>query len=307
MPHATHMNIIGHHVLRARLKKLADQNTLAQSYLFSGPESVGKSLCALELACQLVNETDFQPSVQRPHPVDVMIFRPPENTKRGVTKKKSIGAEAIRDALIFLSQFPATGKYRVVIIEEAHALSHAAQNVLLKALEEPQSTAVILLVTHSIGNIVPTILSRVEKVRFDYVAPEEIESGVRDLFPTNEGQIPAHFFYALGRPGMIIRAMRDPTLFLEEREKLEQLFKLSSLPLSERLHLAEELSKNVPVAIRLLEWWLPGLHTQAQKHSDTRYSISYFRFLEKVDVTLSLLKTTQSNARLLLEKLFFAI
>jgi hypothetical protein len=52
---------------------------------------------------------------------------------------------------------------------------------------------------------------------------------------------------------------------------------------------------------------LPGLHTQAIKGTDVRYTARFFKLLEKVEQTLVLLKTTQSNARLLLEKLFFAI
>lgn len=301
------MHIIGHHKERERLKRLAEENKISQGYLFFGPESVGKSLCAQEFACQLVSEPDFEPSGDKPHPFDVCIVRPETETKRGVTKQKSISAEAMREALLFLGRFPALGNFRVVIVEEAHTLSPTAQNVLLKTLEEPNRTAVIILVTHEIGSILPTILSRVEKVRFDYVPFDEIEAGVRSVLPEEKEQHIAHFFLSLGRPGMIIRALQDPQHFSEEREKLERLFRLSALTESERMKLAEELSKNIPETIRLLQWWLPGLHTQALKNTDTHYTARFFGLLEKVEQTLILLKTTQSNARLLLEKLFFSI
>ena len=86
-----------------------------------------------------------------------------------------------------------------------------------------------------------------------------------------------------------------------------RLFRLTSLSLGERLHLADELSKNVPETIRLLEWWLPGLHTQAFKGMEKRLTVRFFSLLAETEQTLTLLKTTQSNARLLLEKLFFSI
>lgn len=301
------MHIIGHHKERERLKRLVDGKRISQGYLFFGPESIGKSLCALEYASMLAGEADFEPSKEKPHPFDVCIVRPERETKRGVTKQKNIGAVEMRDALLFLGRFPAAGNFRVVIVEDAHKLSLAAQNVLLKTLEEPQSTAAIILVTHEIGNIIPTILSRIEKIRFDYVPSEEIEAGVHSIFPEGKKQDIAPFFFSLGRPGMIIRSLNDPQGFMAEREKLERLFRLSSLNLSGRMKLAEELSKNVPEAIRLLQWWLPGLHTQALRNTDARYTARFFELLEKVEQTLSLLKTTQSNARLLLEKLFFAI
>lgn len=301
------MNIIGHHIVRGRLKRLVEENKNSQSYLFVGPQSVGKSLAALEFASELVGEPAFEPSEEKPHPFDVLIIRPEEETKRGVTKQKGIGAEVMREALQFLGRFPATGRFRVVIIEEAHKLTQTAQNVILKNLEESKSTAVMILVTHEVGNILPTILSRVGRVRFDYVSPEEIQVGVETLFLKKDKVPVAPFFFSLGRPGMIVRAMRDPQSFREEQERLGQLFRLSTLTLGERLKLAEVLSKNVPETIHLLEWWLPGLYTQALRGTDKRYTVQFFGLLEAAEETLTFLKTTQSNARLLMEKLFFSI
>ncbi|MFZ2299569.1 MAG: AAA family ATPase [Candidatus Moraniibacteriota bacterium] len=301
------MHIIGHHKERERLKQLAQGGNIAQSYLFVGPQSIGKSLCALEFAAALVGEPDFEPNENKPHPFDALIVRPEEETKKGVTKQKSIPAEGMRDALSFLGSFPAQGRFRVVIVEEAHRLSQTAQNVMLKTLEEPNPTAVIILVTHEAGSVAATILSRVERIRFGYVAPEEIEAGIDALFAHDQGHAIEPFFFALGRPGMAVRAARDPQSFAEEKEKLGRLFRLSALALGERLKLAEELAKNVPETVRLLEWWLPGLHAQALKGSDARYTARFLGLLDAVEQTLILLKTTQSNARLLLEKLFFAI
>ncbi|MDO8565996.1 MAG: AAA family ATPase [Candidatus Moranbacteria bacterium] len=299
------MHIIGHHIIRERLGKFVRGNKISQGYLFSGPQSVGKSLCALEFASVLVDEPDFEPSEAKPHPFDVLIIRPEEVTKHGVTKAKSIGAEAMREALQFLGRFPAEGRFRVVIIEDAHKLTQTAQNSILKSLEEPKSTAVIILVTHEGGAILSTVLSRVERVRFDYVPSEEIR---RDILPVKSGERAlAPFFFSLGRPGIILRAERDPQSFEEERGKLERLFRLSALTLGERLGLAEELAKNVSETLRLLEWWLPGLHTQALKGTDTRHTTRFFWLLEAVEETLALLKATQSNARLLLEKLFLSV
>jgi len=301
------MPIIGHHKIRERLKKLAATNKISQSYLFWGPESVGKSLCAEEFAFQLVSQPDFEPSVDKPHPFDICIVRPETETKRDVTKQKNISAETMRDALIFLSRFPANGKFRVLIVEEAHKLSQTAQNVLLKTLEDPNATSVIILITHEIGSIIPTILSRVEKVRFNYVPAEEITSDANFVSSKKQKQDLSPFFFSLGRPGMIFRAESNPEIFTEERKKLEKLFKLSSLGLYERLQLADELSKNVPKCIRLLEWWMPGLHNQAVKRDNVQYTTRFFEFLERAEKTLVLMKTTQSNTRLLLEKLFLSV
>lgn len=295
------MRIIGHHKERERLAAAAETDTVAQSYLFTGPDSVGKSLCALEFACRLAGEPDFEPEAAKEAPFDVMVVRPEEETKRGVTKMKSIAAEDIRDALQFLGKYPVAGRYRVVIIVDAHKLSVSAQNVLLKTLEEPNTSAVIILVTHEPGSLVSTVISRVQHVRFGLVSEEDIRAGISDV-----GSVPG-FFFSLGRPGAVIRAIGDPEAFAGDKEILGGLFRLSTLSLSERLALAERMSSDVPRAIRMLEWWLPGLHASALKVSEPGATGRFFSLLDETEQMLRLLKTTQSNARLLLERLFLSI
>jgi DNA polymerase-3 subunit delta' len=301
------MRIIGHHKEREVLRQSTERQDIAQAYLFFGPRSVGKSLCALEFASQLTGEPDFIPSEEKPHPYDVMVLRPLEETKRGVTKTKSIPAVSVREALTFLSQFPVAGKFRVLIIEEAHRLSETAQNVLLKTLEEPQSSAVILLVTHEVGAILPTVLSRVKRVRFDFIPEEELRQSVTSFVPEEALTEVAPFFFALGRPGMVLSALKDPKTFVVERELLGSLFRLSTLTLAERMTLAETLGQQGERTIRLLEWWLPGLYQQGRKLTDTLTTTRFFSLLDEIEKTMRLLKTTESNKRLLLEKLFLMV
>ena len=297
------MHIIGHHRERALLAENVQRGTTAQAYLFTGPRSIGKALCALELAAELVGEPEFEPGDDQPYPYDVRVLRPQSETKRGITKTKSIPVEEVRETRSFLSQYPAKGNYRVLIIEDAHRLSETAQNALLKTLEEPVSSAVLILVTHEVGAILPTVLSRVKRIRFDFVSPHELRAGI----PESETTAIAPFFYTLGRPGMLMSALQSPESFVKNRELLSQLYRLSTLSLGERMSLAERLGTETDRAIQLLEWWLPGLHEQAKKGTERPLTTRYYQLLERVTETIHLLKTTQSNARLLLEKLFFAL
>ena len=300
------MEIIGHTKIRNVLRSLAERDTIGQSYVFFGPESVGKRLCVLEFAATLCGEPDFIPTEEKPHPFDVMILRPETETKRGVTKEKALSAESARESIHFLSRFPVSGKYRVLIIEDAHKLSIAAQNALLKTLEEPNETAILLFVTHEIGSLLPTLLSRVEKIRFSFVPEETMRTESAHFFPSGEDALPA-FFFSLGRPGILIAAKENPEDFSRLQNTLASLFKLSALSLKERLRLAEELSRNIPVAIRLLEWWLPGLHTQSKRIEERVKVERFFGFLERAEESRLLLRNTQANGRLILERLFLSI
>lgn len=301
------MQIIGHHKEREALRQSIERQDITQAYLFVGPRSVGKSLCALEFASSLSGEPDFVPSKEKPHPYDVMVVRPFEEMKHGVTKMKNISAESVREALSFLSQFPVSGRYRVLIIEDAHRLSETAQNVLLKTLEEPQSTAVIILVTHEVGAILPTVLSRIKRIHFDFVSEETLRNDTISRYTEEGPTAVAPFFFTLGRPGMILTALDNPEAFVLERELLGTLFRLSTLTLSERFMLAEKLGGNTERAIRLLEWWLPGLYHQAIRLTEPRTTNRFYILLDETEKTMRLLKTTQSNPRLLLEKLFLAV
>jgi len=301
------MHIIGHMDIRKKLRRSLDEKRLSQAYLFTGPRGVGKSLCATEFASLLALEPDFEPSSGKPHPYDVLILRPEEETKRGVTKTKKISVEDVRAAISFLGKFPAQGGFRTVIIEDAHRLSDTAENALLKTLEEPNPSSVLILVTHEPGNILPTVHSRVKHVRFDFVAEDEIKQGLEKIYQPAALREIAPFFFSLGRPGMVIRALSEPENFLEAKEKLGLLFRLSTLSLSERMSLAEKLSSHTEQSILLLEWWLPGLHAQAMKTEERKMMTKFFGLLAEVEKTIVLMKTTQSNSRLLLEKLFLNI
>lgn len=301
------MEIIGHQKERATLRDSLEQGNIAQAYLFSGPRGIGKSLCALEFAALLAREVDFVPTAEKPHPYDVMVLRPLEETKRGVTKTKNISAESVREALTFLGSYPDGGGYRVLVIEDAHRLSETAQNVLLKTLEEPSSTAVIILVTHEVGALLSTVLSRVKRARFDFVSEDTLRQELASQYAESNLSEVAPFFFALGRPGMILSALRDPEAFAFDRELLGSLFRLSTLTLAERLALAEKMALHTERTVRLLEWWLPGLYQQSQKMTEKKATVRFFELLEEVEKTMRLLKTTQSNARLLLEKLFLSV
>ncbi|MBP7060592.1 MAG: hypothetical protein KBA91_01265 [Candidatus Moranbacteria bacterium] len=301
------MDIIGHKRERIALHEAFQENRQAQAYVFSGPQSIGKSRCALEYAALLAHEPDFVPTPDKPHPFDVSVVRPLQETKRGITKLKRIAAETIREALMFLSVFPTGSGFRVLIIEDAHLLSETAQNVLLKTLEEPQSTAVIILVTHEEGALLSTVRSRVRRVRFDFVPEAELRLALEGKYDESSLGVIAPFFYALGRPGMVLTALAHPDDFIQDRELLGSLFRLSTLTLTERMKLAETLAIHTGQTTRLLEWWLPGLHQQARTQAEPRMLTKFFVLLEATEETLHLLKTTQSNARLLLEKLFLSV
>jgi len=149
------------------LQRSVSRDTLPPSLIFAGPPGVGKRATAVALA-QALNcldpENDTDGSCRQcariargVHP-DVLIVEPGDNG--------SIKVEQVREAVDRTAFRPFEGRRRVVIIDEADALVSAAQNALLKTLEEPPSSAVFVLVTSRPDMLLPTVLSRCVRLTF---------------------------------------------------------------------------------------------------------------------------------------------
>ncbi len=286
--------IIGHIKERGFLRRIAESESPLQSYIFSGPEKIGKFLVAKEFADRLASGSA----------IDVRIIEPEQEEKSGVTKKATIPVETIRELRMFLSSYPSQGNFRIAIIRDAHALTESAQNALLKTLEDPVESAIVILLTHEPGRILGTVRSRCQSVSFEPVDESLIASGMRELFP--EGVTVELFFFSLGRPGLPIEAARDMSGFEKKKTLLRKLFLLSSLPVVERLALSEQFGKNVPQSIELCEWYLLGVRQQLRKGGDALAIREKLLFLDRLSSVLSALKSSQANARLAFDTLFLS-
>ncbi|MBN2184466.1 MAG: AAA family ATPase [Candidatus Krumholzibacteriota bacterium] len=178
---------------------MLESGNIPPSLLFTGPEGSGKELMALSLAARL-NCTDpgsaercrscrKTGSLEHPdfHPLYPLPSGPSEKTMPVIlesrrenffdkgefgSKNRSIGIEMIRSLIEALSKQPFEGAYSPVILFEVHRATIEAQNAFLKLLEEPPSSAVLILVTEYPERLLPTILSRCQEIRFDPL-PEE--------------------------------------------------------------------------------------------------------------------------------------
>ena len=90
------------------------------------------------------------------------------------------GVDSIREIVDEVSYSPAEGKYKVYIIDEAHMLSRAAFNALLKTLEEPPSYVIFILATTEVNTIPVTILSRCQRYDFRRISIDTIVDRLKE-------------------------------------------------------------------------------------------------------------------------------
>lgn len=181
-------DIAGHRHLLDLVAAAAACGSLPPSLIFAGPEGVGKRLAAVALA-QFLNcpsaESDacgVCPSclrIARGVHADVLVIEPGDTG--------TIKVDQIREAIERSAYRPFEGRRRVVIVDGADAMMAEAQNALLKTLEEPPASSVFVLVTSRPDVLLPTVLSRCQRLRFGPLAPSE----VADVLMRDHGYEPA--------------------------------------------------------------------------------------------------------------------
>lgn len=159
-------NIIGNEEIKIFLDNLIKTNNVVHSYMFIGPDGIGKVLFAKEFAkmilCQDSNKACNHCSScikfnSDNHP-DFMII----NSEDG----KSIKINQIRFLQERISEKPIVSNRKVYIINDSDLMTVEAQNCLLKTLEEPPEFAVIILVLSNENKCLSTIKSRCTKIAF---------------------------------------------------------------------------------------------------------------------------------------------
>ncbi|QPC87736.1 DNA polymerase III subunit delta' [Mesorhizobium sp. NBSH29] len=171
--------LVGHAEVAAMLASAYRVGKLPHAILLAGPSGIGKATLAFHLAHHLLRHpssaqapSEFSPpdpasSLSRQiasgaHPSVLHLTRPANDKTKGY--KSVITVDEVRRVSRFLSMTSHDNSYRVVIVDTADDLNTNAANALLKNLEEPPSRTIFLLITHSIGRLLPTIRSRCQTV-----------------------------------------------------------------------------------------------------------------------------------------------
>ncbi len=175
----------GHERARDFLRTAIGQERLPHALLFAGPEGVGKRALALALAAWLQCEragddacgdcSACRQSQAGTHP-DLQLVQL-------AAGKKEIGIDRIRELKRFMQLQPVRGRAKVAVIDDAHLLTVAAQNALLKVLEEPPARSFVLLISGRPDGLLATVRSRCQRLQF---APLPVDT-VAELLTAESG------------------------------------------------------------------------------------------------------------------------
>lgn len=154
-------DLVGHDAVIAQMRAaVAHPETLAQSWLITGPAGSGRSLVARAFAADLLGAGEDPEVVDR----QVRGLTHPDLTVLA-TDRVLIPIDDVRELVETSYRSPVASSWRIIIIEDADRMVERTSNVLLKALEEPAERTIWILCAPSEADVIPTIRSRVRGVR----------------------------------------------------------------------------------------------------------------------------------------------
>jgi len=210
----TFTDIIGQNHISTILKNAVRENRIAHAYIFYGQRGTGKTTSARIFAKVLncLNPENEEPcntcsnctEITAGSSMDVIEIDGASN--RGIEEIR-----AIRDNVKFA---PAKSKYKIYIIDEAHQITDAAFNALLKTLEEPPPHVLFILATTEYQKIPLTILSRCQRFTFRPISIEEISGQLKRIIEKEKAKVDDTAVRLISR--MANGALRDSLSLLDQ-------------------------------------------------------------------------------------------
>lgn len=247
--------IVGHVWAVDMLRHAVAAQRPAHAYLISGPRHVGKSLLALRLAqtlnCEIAGDSpcDDCRSCRRiakgNHPdVRVVSLATQGATLKAeeAARQRDVRIETVRTWLADIHLRPYEAKRRVFILDDVERLSEGAANAMLKVLEEPPPYATIILIAHTAGDVMATIVSRCQAVKLrpvsrDVIIPWLIAQDIAD------SDAVMYAAWSEGLPGLAQHYAVNIDAASLLQQQLDELVSLSQRPLVECFKWVEEQGK----------------------------------------------------------------
>ena len=245
-------DLVGHESAERELRRLAETGRLPHAILLSGPRGIGKATLAFRFARFLLAKgahtsapaaesgLEINPQSGVFHRVaagghaDVLTVERTYDPRRRRLRGEIVVDDA-REIASFFRLTAAEEGWRIVIVDGAEEMNRSAANALLKVLEEPPQQALLLLVSHSPGRLLPTIRSRCRRFPLAPLACEALRqllgSFRPELAPTEVEALAALAEGSIGR-ALVLAEAGGLALYRSLIEMLSQIPRLDVI----RLH-----------------------------------------------------------------------
>jgi len=300
------------------LTTLLQNGTIPHALLFIGIEGVGKQTAAMAMAmacnCMAVkpkhNPCGSCKSCRKiesgNHP-DIILLKP---------SGPFIRIGQIRDLCGTLAMKPYEARLRVVIISDAQAMNPSAGNALLKVLEEPPDRTLLILTALQTSDLLPTIVSRCQHIRFNPVSQKNLESLLIQRHGANPDEAKIIAIMANGSVSKAVSMINSINRDNWVNRRIWLINEVESLPVSSmgsRMAFAEKLSKSKEIlaeSLEVIKFWFRDLvvckyHPEKIINRDLKDKIlrvskkmNVISLISKIDDIESAQKNIQANTNL---------
>ncbi|MGF1511456.1 MAG: DNA polymerase III subunit delta' [Myxococcota bacterium] len=264
--------LVGQEEARGRLVRWFSSGRLPHALVFEGPDGVGKRTAARMFAAARLCLSPPEPA--RACGVCAACTKLLAGTHADFTdlspKGRSIKVSEVREVERGLRLRPLEGRAKVVVVDQADRMTIEAQNALLKSLEEPPGQAHWVLVTQRPRTLLPTILSRCQRLRFRPIPVAELAAHLqRQGLPDRPARLVAGWTQgAIGRASEMdadsVLTLRDEVRDLDVR--LEPGNGSEDGSVSVALSVASDLAQDRARMKTILELWALWLQDQLRLH-----------------------------------------
>lgn len=215
-------DLIGQDFITTTLKNALTTNRIAPAYLFAGPRGTGKTstarILAKSLNCLSVEQPTVEPcgecssckSIERSNSIDVT----------EIDAASHNGVDNARELVELSHLAPSQVRYKIFIIDEAHGLTNAAQNALLKLIEEPPARTIFILCTTELHKVLPTIVSRCQLFNFKSLSQTAVVEHLDRIATTEKIDITPEAIDAIAKSSL--GSLRDSLQLLSQLQVLQQ-------------------------------------------------------------------------------------
>lgn len=224
-------------IIESGTKKSIDLmiRNLPQSVLLHGDPGIG----LMTAASYICNQIKITPTIILP-----------EKDEKIDLDKGVVGVDIVRR--LFDETRTKMGKKRVIVIDYAERMTHQAQNSFLKLLEEPNSELHFILLSHSLNDLLPTVLSRVQKINIKPISINQSQELLDSIGVSDAQKRSQVLFMALGLPAEIIRLCNDNDYFAICSQNIRDARTMINGDIYERLKVINSLKDDRIRVLRIL-------------------------------------------------------
>ena len=271
--------LIGNEHIIDHLDRLLEKENLSGTYIFLGPQNMGKTTLAYSLARNVLCEARGKGKEFPCGECSACSQLGELNTKEGQEgfgvlhgdfhvikkdpEKKNISIEQVREFIKTLGMSSFLNSYKIGVIKDADKLGTEAANALLKTLEEPKQKVIVILIASELENIPDTIASRSQVLKFSPVQTSVLYDHLLEKYNIGRDVAKELSHLSLGRPALARKFLEDKEFYEEYMSRAKIFLNFFGSGINIRFKELEELlgkraggQESAREALGTLECWI---------------------------------------------------